>query len=69
MLAEIGVTLIRPITNVWSLRVGYDVLGLGGVALAPNQLDCTFQPGSGTSLHTDGWLFLHGAHAGLEASW
>jgi hypothetical protein len=69
MLAEIGVTLIRPITDVWSLRIGYDVLGLSGVALAPNQLDGTFQPGSGTSLHTDGWLFLHGAHAGLQASW
>jgi hypothetical protein len=69
MLAEIGVTLIRPITNVWALRIGYDALGLGGVALAPNQLDFGFGPDSGTDLHSEGWLFLHGAHAGLEASW
>jgi len=69
MLAEIGVTLIRPITAVWSLRIGYDALGLGGVALAPDQLDFTFGPDSGTGLHTDGWLLLHGAHVGLEACW
>jgi hypothetical protein len=69
MLAELGVTFIRPITDVWSLRIGYDALGLGGVALAPNQLDSSYVPDSGTDLHADGWLFLHGAHAGLEASW
>jgi len=69
MLAEIGGTLIRPITAVWSLRIGYDALGLGGVALAPDQLDFTFGPDSGTGLHTDGWLLLHGAHVGLEACW
>lgn len=69
MVAEIGVTLVRPISDVWSLRAGYSALGVGGVALAVNQVDFTDTFTSGQLLCTDGWLLLHGAHLGLEASW
>jgi len=69
MLGEVDLTLVRRITNAWSLRLGYSVLGLGGLALAPDQLDFTLTPVSGTNLATNGFVLFHGAHAGLEAVW
>jgi hypothetical protein len=69
MLGEVDLTLVRRITNVWSARLGYNVMGLGGLALAPNQLDFTVTPTSGTALAKDGFVLFHGAHAGLEAVW
>ncbi len=68
-LGEIGVTLIRPITDVWSLRIGYQALGIGGLALAPNQLDFTDTFTSGSELRNDGYVFLHGVNVGVEAYW
>ncbi len=69
MLGEVGLTLIRPITDFWSVRIGYQALGIGGLALASDQLDFNDTFTSGTALHKDGWMFLHGAHVGLEAQW
>ncbi len=69
MLGELSVTLTRHLTDRWSLRGGYDALGVGGLALAPDQLDFNFDPDAGTGLHRSGWVFMHGAHAGLEARW
>jgi len=69
MLGEVDLTLVRRITNVWSARLGYNVMGLGGLALAPNQLDFTVTPTSGTALSKDGFVLFHGVHAGLEAVW
>ena len=68
-LGELGVSLIRPITDVWSLRIGYQALGVGGLALAPNQLDFNVAPASGSELHKDGWVFFHGLNLGVEACW
>ena len=69
MLGELSVTLTRHLSDRWSLRGGYDALGIGGLALAPDQLDFNFDSDAGTGLHRSGWVFLHGAHAGLEARW
>ncbi|MCI0357185.1 MAG: BBP7 family outer membrane beta-barrel protein [Planctomycetaceae bacterium] len=69
MLGEIGIVAIRPINECWNLRLGYTALGLGGVALAPDQVDFTFTPESGTEVHHTGWIFAHGATAGLERRW
>ncbi|MCL4201926.1 MAG: BBP7 family outer membrane beta-barrel protein [Pirellulaceae bacterium] len=69
-LGELGIVAIRPINDVWSLRLGYTALGLGGVALAPGQLDFSNIDGvSGTGLNRSGWVFLHGGLVGLEANW
>jgi hypothetical protein len=68
-LGELGVTAIRPINATWSLRLGYSALGLGGVALAPGQLDFTDTDASGRTLNRSGWVFLHGGLVGLEAVW
>jgi len=68
-LGEVGVTAIRPINDTWSLRLGYMALGIGGVALAPDQLDFTDTFQSGNHLSTNGWIFVHGAVLGAEARW
>lgn len=68
-LGELGITFIRPISGRWSARLGYQVVGIGGLALAPDQLDFNDTFTSGSRLHKDGWLLLHGVHAGVEARW
>lgn len=68
-LGELGVTLIRRLTDVWSLRIGYQALGIGGVALAPNQLDFSDPFTGGSKLQKDGYVFLHGVNVGVEACW
>jgi putative beta barrel porin BBP7 len=69
MLGEIGIVLIRPINECWNFRVGYSALGLGGVALATDQLDFTDTQASGTEIHNTGWIFAHGGLIGLERRW
>jgi hypothetical protein len=56
-------------TPTWSLRGGYQVFWIEGLALAPNQLDFTDTTTSGTTLNKTGGMFMHGAHAGLMAKW
>jgi hypothetical protein len=69
-LGELGIVAIRPLNDTWSLRVGYNVLGIGGLALAPDQLDFTDVAGvSGSRLNTCGWVFFHGGLLGLQAAW
>ena len=69
MLGEIGVVFVRPINDCWNFRIGYSAIGLGGVALAPDQLDFTDTVTSGTDLHTSGWIFAHGGLVGVERRW
>ena len=63
------VTLIRALNDVWSFRIGYDVLTIGGLALAPDQLDFTNTLASGTAVDAESWIFVHGGHLGFEARW
>ena len=69
MLSELDFVLIRYLNDTWSLRMGYTVIGIGGLALAPDQLDFTDGPSSGTQLHTQGWILVHGGLVGLQARW
>ena len=48
---------------------GYNVMWVEGVALAPNQLDFTDTPTSGTELRSTGGVFFHGANAGVVFQW
>jgi hypothetical protein len=54
------------LTDVWSVRAGYNLLWIDGVALAPHQ-------GFGfpfvRSINPDNSIFLQGANIGLEAAW
>jgi hypothetical protein len=69
MLGELGVVLIRPLNECWNFRVGYNAIGIGGLALAPDQLDFTDTLTSGTEIHHTGWIFAHGGVVGLERRW
>jgi hypothetical protein len=66
---ELNFTGIYQLTPVWGVRGGYNLLWIEGVALAPDQLDFTNTPDSGTGLTSSSGVFLHGASLGLEARW
>ena len=63
------IRLSRRLSDMWWLRLGYNMIWLSGVALAPNQWDFTDTATSGTTLVGGGGVFLHGANLGLEARW
>jgi hypothetical protein len=57
------------INDHWRVRGGYYLLWISDLALAPDQLDFSFNSASGTGLNTDGHAFFHGATVGIEAGW
>jgi hypothetical protein len=67
---EVNLSAICRLTDVWSLKAGYSLIWIEGLALAPDQLDFNFAASpSGNQLTNTGGLFLHGANAGIEARW
>jgi len=67
---EINFSGIYRLTDVWSAKVGYNVIWIEGLALASDQLDFNFATSpSGNQLHASGGLLLHGVNLGLEARW
>jgi len=64
-----NVTLVRHINDVWSIRAGYTMLWLTGVALAPDQFDFTTDTRAGTAVVGDNTVWLQGATLGLEGRW
>jgi hypothetical protein len=69
MIADLNVSTIYRLTDVWGIRAGYNLIWLGGVALAPNQFDFNAATASSTLLQPNGSIFLMGANLGLEARW
>ena len=70
---ELGVTGVGQVTDGLALRTGWTAFWLGGLALAPNQLDrqcliCEDKPPS-QSIDTGGSVFVNGLTLGLEARW
>ena len=53
----------------WNLVGGYNVMWISGIARAPEQLDFTDTPGSGSGIVTNGNAFLHGVSFGIEGRW
>jgi hypothetical protein len=69
-LGEINLSAFYRLTDVWSVRAGYNTMWIEGLALAPDQLDFNFADAtSGAQLNDGGGMFLHGASAGVEARW
>jgi hypothetical protein len=68
-LSSMNVTAVRSFGEHWSLRVGYNLAWLSGLALAPNQFDFTDTATSGSGINGAGSLFLFGANLGLERTW
>ena len=69
MVADINVSAVYQLNCNWSVRAGYNVMWIEGVATAPDQLDFTDTPTSGSTVASNGGLFLHGANVGVEARW
>jgi hypothetical protein len=65
-LGEVGLQCKYRVTEYLTLRAGYEAMWLGGVALAPGQIDETDFVGGVSGIDTKGELFFHGATAGLE---
>jgi len=68
-IGDINTSLVYRLTDVWGLRVGYNLIWIDGLALAPNQFDFSVTENSGTRLVSGGGIFMHGANLGLEARW
>ena len=68
-LGELTLSAAYQLNETWGLRAGYNLMWISGVALAPDQLDFSFTPTSGSQLSNSGSLFIHGASLGLEARW
>jgi len=64
---ELGLSAWYQLTQCWAVRGGYNLFWIEGVALAPDQLDFTNTPTSGTGLYAGNGVFLHGASVGVEA--
>lgn len=67
--ADANASIHYHLTRFIRVRGGYNVIFIDGLALAPDQLDFTNTPTSGTTLNNDGQVLLHGANFGLEAIW
>lgn len=68
-MGELNVTGLFRLNDVWNLRAGYNVMWIGGLALAPDQLDFTADVDAGQQLDRTGGVFLHGVNLGIEARW
>jgi hypothetical protein len=69
MIADMNLSAIYRLDDVWGLRVGYNLFWLTGVALAADQWDFSANQAGGTALQGTGSVFLNGANLGLEARW
>jgi len=66
---DLNATLVYRLTSVWGLRMGYNLIWIDGVALAPNQWDFSTNADAGKTLVGGSGVFLSGANLGLEARW
>ena len=56
-------------TDVWGVRLGYNLVWLTGVALAPDQFDFSDATTPPAGIVHDASMLLSGANVGLEARW
>ncbi len=59
--------LFIPMGTHFTGRLGYTAIWVNDLALAPDQLDFTNTPTSGTGIYTRGSMLIHGFNAGMEA--
>lgn len=68
-IGDMNFTAVYRLTDAWGLRMGYNLIWLSGVALAPNQFDFRSPDATGTNLNGGSSVFLSGANLGVEARW
>jgi hypothetical protein len=64
---EVSAYMFIPMGTHFTGRLGYTAIWIDDLALAPDQLDFTDTPTSGTGIYTRGSMLIHGFNAGLEA--
>ena len=68
-IGDINLSAVYRLTDIWGVRVGYNLIWIDGLALAPNQFDFSNNSDSGRNLVSGGGIFMNGANLGLEARW
>ncbi|KLU03686.1 putative signal peptide protein [Rhodopirellula islandica] len=68
-LGEIDLGLGVRVSNAWTVRGGYRVLGASGLAIADNYSRDYSSVASASALHADSSLLLHGAYVGANFNW
>jgi hypothetical protein len=66
---EAGIYATYCINPAWSVRAGCQVLGLHGVALAPQQLQQSNLANGNSSINAKGSVFYAGASLGIHYAW
>ena len=66
---DFNLTAIYQINSVWGARLGYNLIWIEGVALAPGSARFHEYREQWSGISTDGGVLLHGVNAGLEARW
>jgi hypothetical protein len=66
---DLGGSMLYRIDDTWALRIGYSMIWLTGVALAPNQFDFSTNANAGTAVVDNSTVWLGGGTLGLEARW
>lgn len=68
-MADFGVNVRANINRFTNVKLGYQVIMLGGLALAPDQLLPNLTTTSGPEVVTDGFVIYHGPHISMELVW
>jgi hypothetical protein len=68
-IGQVDASVTYRISKGWQAIAGYNALWIDDVALAPDQLDFTNNPLSGTTIDHYGKVFMHGGHVGLAYRW
>jgi hypothetical protein len=66
---EIGLNGVYQISPHWACSLGYQLLWIDGLALAPQQLSVTNSADNSATVHTASSVFFHGAFATIEYRW
>jgi len=69
VLAEFGLDLSYRLRPNVRLHTGYEIWWLYGAAFAPQQLQGTITPATGTSVHDGEDTWFHGGTVGIEVIW
>lgn len=69
LIADANLSAVWRIDDVWGVRLGYNLVWLTGVALAPEQFDWSASTSPSRTIDNAGSMLLSGANAGLEARW
>lgn len=69
VIGEIDLNASYRLLDWLSFRAGYRFIWINNIAMAPDQLNFTTDPGAGASVTAHNHLILNGVNVGLEARW